>query len=185
MDIEHYPFVSPSQEITRLCFFSLPAEIRNHIYDLSIPSHRTFVIGPWRPNTQRMQPPLTQVCKQIRHETVPMFVAKNTFIMRASTGSVREESSAVISPIISGLLRDLEVQICPFTEKYKVAIARDLEGIWTWDMDIEKAFHLPRNHFEVWTKWLYFLSTHQNDNGQLRSYDLGTMIRWLQMSTQA
>jgi hypothetical protein len=176
----HQPLTSSHNHEKRLSFLSLPPEIRNEIYSLSVPSNRTFVIGPWRPNTQRMQPPLTRVCKQMRSETLPMFVARNTFRIRASTEPIKRGGSIMISPFISLLLQDLEVQICPFTETYKVAVTRDLQRIWTWDMDINRAFHLPRNHVEIWTQWLDNLSSHQDEDGHLRSDDLNTMIHWLQ-----
>ena len=180
MDDHHCPTKSPARVTSQLSFLSLPPEIRNHIYDLSVPTSRTFVIGPWRPNTQRMQPPVTRVCKQIRNETLPMFVARNNFRIRASTEHMRENSSMMISPFISLLLHDLEVQICPFTETYKVIITKDLQKIWTWDMEIDRAFHLPRDHVELWTQWLANLSKYQDDDGHLRSGDLNTIIHWLQ-----
>lgn len=177
MDVDRYP------TSLRLSLLSLPPELRNYIYDLSIPSNKTFVVGPWRPSTRQMQPPLTRCCKQIRSEVLPMFVARNRFEVRPSTDIAREKSSMLISPLISNLLQHLEVNVCPFSTAYKVTIARDLQGIWVWNMQIYRDFHLPKNHVEVWSKWLENLAAHQDDDGCLRSEDLGIMIEWLQSWT--
>ena len=171
--------VADRKTATQLGLLSLPAELRNDIYNLSLPKGHKFVIGPWRPNTQHLQPPLTGVCKQIRDETLPMFAAKNCFRLKATTGGSSERDSHFISPTISCFLERIEIEICPYSSAYSVIATKDFHGIWTCH-EGNRAFHLPPNHMEIWTKWLQNLAAHQDDEGSLRCEDLTTMIRWLQ-----
>lgn len=174
LDGKHHPMVEP------ISFLTLPPELRNAIYDISLPNNHTFTIGPWRPNTRHMQPPLTMVCKQIRQETLPMFATRNIFQIRATTELARKGGPIQISPSIAALLERLDVFVCPVSTSYKVAITKNTHGIWTWDMDIYRAFHLPSNHVEVWSNWLRILEAHRDEDGHLRSKDLGIMVGLLQ-----
>ena len=164
-------------------FLSLPGELRNAIYDLSLPHSKTYTIGPWRPNTRQMQPPLTMVCKQIRRETLPIFATRNAFQIRASTDCARKTGPVRISPSVADQIQTLEVFVCPFSTAYKVAITRDQQGFWTWNMEIYRAFHLPKNHVEVWSRWLQILEAHRDGDGCLQSRDIHTIVGWLQSWT--
>ena len=109
-----------------------------------------------------------------------MFVAKNQFRIRASNDFSRDKRSTEISLPILSLLQKLEVQICPYSNAYSVAVVKDLQGIWMCDIKSHLAFHLPTNHFNFWSNWLSSLSTYQDKDGLLRCNDLGTLIKRLQ-----
>jgi hypothetical protein len=177
---DHCPIEPQHHASEHFPFLSLPAELRNQIYDLSLPHEQTFAIGSWRPNTRPMQPALTQVCKQIRSEALPMFVAKNQFRVKASTDFARRTGSTQISRPISFLLQSLEIEICPYSSTYSLAVVKDLEGIWTCNIESHRAFHLPANHVDFWTRWLDSLSAYQDEDGCLRCKDLSTLIQRLQ-----
>lgn len=56
-------------------FFDLPAELRNRIYELAVPSRCELNI----PVPVRKNAAITQVCKQTRSESLPIFRANNAF----------------------------------------------------------------------------------------------------------
>ena len=67
-------------------FLKLPAELRNHIYDIVLISTKVFrlddifiYIHPEEVLYPLHQPPLTCVCRQVRSETLPIFYRDNIF----------------------------------------------------------------------------------------------------------
>ena len=70
--------------VQTLCFTELPAEIRNRIYELSLPkkTDELIVSTPFRDvaMTLATQPALTRVSRQVRYETLKMFYKNSTFV---------------------------------------------------------------------------------------------------------
>lgn len=68
----------------RIPFTTLPAEIRNHIYELALPSSEKelIVAAPFKDDLMALavQPPITQTTKQLRSEILPMFYSDRTFV---------------------------------------------------------------------------------------------------------
>ncbi|KAK4618342.1 hypothetical protein CLAFUW4_12549 [Fulvia fulva] len=71
-------------------FLDLPPEIRNTIYEFAVTCDndedcRITACAPWPNAADRpiqelcMEPALTRTCRQIRHESLPMFYSMNTF----------------------------------------------------------------------------------------------------------
>lgn len=172
---------SENQPSSHFPLLSLPAELRNYIYELSLPDKQTFAVGPWKPITRPMQPPLTRVSKQIRYETLGLFVTKNNFRIRGTTDFQRErESSIGFSPSISHLLQNVAVEICPYSGKYSVAVRKDTDGTWICNVEGNRDFHLPTHHVEFWTMWLNNLSIYKDDDDNIRSKDLESLVKRLQ-----
>ena len=57
----------------------LPAELRAYIYELAVVTKRPIVVEPWALKAHPVQPPLTQVSRQIRGESLPAFFSQNAF----------------------------------------------------------------------------------------------------------
>lgn len=68
----------------RIPFTTLPAEIRNHIYELALPSKEVelVVASPFLDDLMALgiQPAITRTSKQLRSETLPMFYTNATFV---------------------------------------------------------------------------------------------------------
>lgn len=68
----------------RISFTSLPAEVRNQIYELALPSKEDnlIVATPFQDDLMSVgtQPALTQASKQIRSETLEMFYSNTNFV---------------------------------------------------------------------------------------------------------
>ena len=65
-------------------FLDLPAELRNRIYHLALTRPDTinvtsFDIAKPQFNSSATQPALTQICRQIRNEALPVFYNQNCF----------------------------------------------------------------------------------------------------------
>jgi hypothetical protein len=69
-------------------FFSLPGELRNRIYELSgVVAEDTITCSGFDP--VRL-PAVTQVCKQMRKESISMYYAQNTFALPQAVYSCDE-----------------------------------------------------------------------------------------------
>lgn len=75
---------SPSK-ISSCHLLNLPAEIRNYVYGYILPQGRIVVRDarpPYRPSPSISLPrAITQVCRQLRHETLSMYFYNNMFVM--------------------------------------------------------------------------------------------------------
>ena len=74
----------PSAATQTIPFTSLPAEIRNRIYEYALPSSEDELIiaTPCRDDLMSLgtQPPITKLSKQVRSETLEMFYANSKFV---------------------------------------------------------------------------------------------------------
>lgn len=63
-------------------FLQLPAELRNIIYELAVlKNHRILTTLDQIPDIpDDIQPPLTQTCRQIREECLPIYYEQNVFV---------------------------------------------------------------------------------------------------------
>jgi hypothetical protein len=68
-------------------FFKLPAELRNRIYEYLIPGKkRVICFRKYEPKVwYRTKIAITQVCRGIRQETIPMLYGKHTFVLQLSS----------------------------------------------------------------------------------------------------
>lgn len=80
--------VAKERETQSTALMDLPAEIRNHIYELVLVKHAaidiSITIGKFDSFARRMsasckQPALTRVSQALRRETLPMFYGENSF----------------------------------------------------------------------------------------------------------
>ncbi|KAK4503289.1 hypothetical protein PRZ48_006717 [Zasmidium cellare] len=79
--------VTVDDTITESRFMNLPPELRNRIYEFAVIDSKPIdLVEPdptrksrCRRSNKTVQPPLTLVCRQLRHEVLPIFYALNTF----------------------------------------------------------------------------------------------------------
>jgi hypothetical protein len=77
------PGKSPS-----ISFFSLPIELRNQVYELVVVNseHKSIEItyNAERDikgiHNERLQPPVSHVCRQLYNEVLPIYYSKNSFV---------------------------------------------------------------------------------------------------------
>lgn len=84
-----------NQSMDHSPFASLPAELRNGIYEFAIPCSDTVAITPAHPFATgwlRQPPTLLQVCRQIRAEASGLFYARNTLYSSLKSYWVRDKS---------------------------------------------------------------------------------------------
>ena len=67
------------------CLFNLPYELRLEVYTLVLVRDRRIQVSGTGQDCQ--QPPLTHVCRQLRHETLPVFYGQNCFEIQVPGGS--------------------------------------------------------------------------------------------------
>ncbi|KJX92692.1 hypothetical protein TI39_contig5831g00006 [Zymoseptoria brevis] len=68
-------------------FGKLSAELRNRIYDQVLPDDdeiEVYSANLSKPS-EDYQPPITQVCREMRAETLPMFYGRNQFVLPLTT----------------------------------------------------------------------------------------------------
>ena len=105
------------------CFLELPSELRNQIYDLIIVPGTVKIKPMVRRTTQ--QPPLTQICAQIRSETLPLYYELKTFVMAFDFDLERTASLAG---------RDIATEITAWAARVG---ANQLKHLRRLDIDIE------------------------------------------------
>lgn len=82
------PVTSPS-----INFFSVPAELRNQIYELVVVNSEHIPIeiklkaehDVDGTNDERLQPSLSRVCRQLHNEVLPIYYGKNSFVSPLDT----------------------------------------------------------------------------------------------------
>lgn len=76
-----------SRSVSKRCrLLELPPELRDAIFEFALTSEKTIVTfrldGYQKDSyTQAIQPPLTQVNRQVRHESIPIYYASNDFVL--------------------------------------------------------------------------------------------------------
>ncbi|KAK3724003.1 hypothetical protein LTR37_001487 [Vermiconidia calcicola] len=68
---------------------ALPAELRNWIYQLVLPSGEFIALYE---DDDSKEPALSRTCSQIRNETLPMWYAINAFAFKTNNSSVRSDN---------------------------------------------------------------------------------------------
>ena len=118
----------------------LSPELRNHIYELTLPLDGVFKIQEvkqfdgWRTKVrfqassdQRHRFALNQVCKEIRQECTPMLYGRNRFEIRYSCGDCKTPEKVVqefyhnIGPDVASWLRKINIDLKEFD--------------WFWDQE--------------------------------------------------
>ena len=116
---------STTSETCRL--LSLPAELRNHIWEYAVVEAKSIKIRPVRnhkddnePIETGAQPGITRVCSQIRGECLPMFYGQNTFRLYSANvnltkrGTFKGNTHDVLRCLRANTekLEHLELQVC-------------------------------------------------------------------------
>lgn len=65
--------------VARCHLLELPAELRNHIFELAVVTKSLIHVNPWTLATHPVQSALTQTNQQIRSECLPILFSQNTF----------------------------------------------------------------------------------------------------------
>ena len=81
-DMNDQVTAAPSAEVSTPGAFrllDLPAELRDYIYELALTTEDTLYICGG--TSHELQQALTQTTRQVRHETLPIFYGRNTFVI--------------------------------------------------------------------------------------------------------
>lgn len=110
------------EENLRQAFFRLPAELRNQIYDMVMPTGQEIVKRHILPKSRGWQgnlPPLMQVCHQLRQELFVLFytsnlftVCLNDFLMHPKSQQRRRSSVVLLPQGGTACLRNIKIESC-------------------------------------------------------------------------
>ena len=128
---------TPTVASTRCHLLQLPPELRNRIWEYAIIKENPINLMPIKYCEEKeepesgAQPPVTQVCSQIRNEALSMFYACNIFRVHADNLSLDYKSKSkracegrflrALLPQTSKL-RHVEVKLCKHESYFKISL---------------------------------------------------------------
>ena len=110
------------EENLRQAFFKLPAELRNEIYNMVMPTGQDIVKRHLHPRARGWQgglPPLMQVCHQLREELFYLFYSTNVFtvcltdfLLHPKSEQRRRSSVLLLPKEGTACLRMIKIESC-------------------------------------------------------------------------
>ena len=121
---------SPRTANTCYTFLSLPAELRNGIYELALIEvpmipERSILAYTTRPSYERPQkePALTMTCRQIRRETLKIFYERNIFEFRCYTVEPAPRVEAL--PVAVNMMSTIDIS--PYSDiRFRLDVSKGL-----------------------------------------------------------
>ena len=116
---------SPPTPTPTCHLLKLPAELRNHIYELVVVSEKDIEIGLRK--HQLIHPSIINSCRQIRAETGPMFYSKNRFYIRYCTNRAERKLNTARCGLPSSavkFLTNLHFSICEGGCGYTLCVSK-------------------------------------------------------------